>query len=152
MCCRVTGRAGQIPHRCHLRIEPVGHAAGRIRCGRREARVNPMPSRIMPRHERCATGRANRAGNIELLESGRLDHQPVDMRRLHVRVPEGPGVGPALIVQQDENDVGPARRRVDGAGCRTRQQPHNDSCQQELRCTKGCGRRRRVSGESSRVH
>ena len=88
-----------------LRTQPVRHVAFRVARHPREVTINVVPSREMSRHHGRSTGRADSAGNRESMEVGALFRQPINVRRLHIRMPVTTEVTPAPVIRKDENNV-----------------------------------------------
>ena len=62
--------------------------------------------RICPREQRGSRRAARGRGHVHLLEGGALVHQPVEVGRVHPRAAQGPDGVDALLVGDDEDDIG----------------------------------------------
>ena len=58
------------------------------------------------RHEACACGAASDTGGVELSEAGALAREAVDVGRPRVWMAVAGGITPAVVVGEDEDDVG----------------------------------------------
>ena len=93
--------------RRRLRIEPVGHVPGAIGLPRGQIGIDLPAGRVLARHHRDARGRADGRVDVEIGQPHAFLGQPVDMRRLHLRISETARVGIAHVVDEDEKDIGP---------------------------------------------
>ena len=100
-------------------IQPVGHVSGLVERMIGEVAMDQMSRRVMGRHERAAAGRANRRGDVELLEPRSLAGKTVQVRSLDIRMAGKVRIPPALIVGQYEQDIRPFcfRRAENSRGC-----------------------------------
>ena len=112
----VAGVPKQLRDGHRLRIEPVGHGACLVEGVIGKMPVNRVPRRVVRRQKRTAARRTHGGGDVELLEPRPLAGQPVQVRRLDVRMPGKLRVRPALIVREDEEHVGPLGVRGVEAG------------------------------------
>ena len=67
--------------------------------------INIVTSGKVPGHYRRAARRTNSTGNCEAMEIGAFLCQPVNVRRLDVRMPVTAQVTPAPIVGEDKENI-----------------------------------------------
>src|SRR5437868_5119982 len=82
-----------------------------------------MPALVLAEEITRAARRADRAGDRGLLEKGAFAREPIDVRCFHEGISRQPERAPALIVGEDEDDVGLAR----GGGAREEQKERDKS-------------------------
>ena len=118
---RVPGPAHPVVDGGHVGIEPIDGSVPLVPPGVLERVVDPQLGRVSPGDEPGPARRARRTCDVELPKQGALAHEPIAGRRPSVGVPEAAGVAEALVVGEDDEDVGRcgvARllRTLDGIG------------------------------------
>ena len=81
--------------------------------------VNAVTARVPAREERSSGGGADGGGHVVVREHHALVREPVHVRRPNDRIPAGPEHVVALVVREQEQDIGGAIR----AGARPAAQP-----------------------------
>ena len=97
-----------------LGVEPVGHGTGGVLRGAREVTVDAVTGGRVGGHESGTAGRADGGGDVKLLEPGAFAGEAVEVGCLDVRVAGKGGVAKALVIGEDEDDVGGALRAAGG--------------------------------------
>ena len=72
--------------------------------------MNAEPIRIASRQQRRARRRADGLGDVEIAEDSTLAGEPIEVGRLEPFGAEHADVGVALVIGEDDNDVGQGAR------------------------------------------
>ena len=102
---RVAGGGEQVGHRRQVAAEQRASAGDVHRA---------VAQAIHARHELAARGRTHRR-DMEVREPDALGVQPVEMRRLQHRIPVNGQLAVALVIGDEDEDVGQASRNCGGA-------------------------------------
>ena len=85
----------------------VEYASGPDLCAaRRQVTVNAMLRGNQPREQRGPRRRANRIGTVAPLKQRSFTREPIDVRRPNVRIAVTAKRPRALVISQDQHDVG----------------------------------------------
>ena len=106
-----------------LRVEPVAS-------GGAQRAEDADPLRVAPRQERGSRRAADRLGHVEVREAHALGGEPVQVRRLEALRAVAPDVGVALVIGEDEHDVG--RALLLGAGRRRGAEGEHEGDEDEM--------------------
>ena len=71
--------------------------------------VNMVPGRVVSRHERRSTWRADRGAGVKLFESRAFFRQLVQVGGLEIWMAVTSKVAPSLVVREEEDEVGVPR-------------------------------------------
>jgi len=88
-----------------LRVQPIGHVPPLVAGDPGEVSVDVVAGGEVACHHGGAARRTNPAGDGEAMEISALGRQPVDIRRLDIRMPVTAKIAPAPVIGKDEEDV-----------------------------------------------